>query len=324
MAEETKEELQEQPAVAEVADENNEANGANRPDGADRADEFIGYDRQEKLLRDEIERRKPESDADREKRERRERSKKIVAAFSNGMSALGNLWFTSQYAPNMYQHEKASQLAPLQRHYDKLKAEREANADKYLQFSLKLGDVENQRAATVREIEAQREKLRLANEAAKREADNYEWEKTLRPEKEAKEKAEREKAEREAVTAKAIADNAATLQGLKNKTEEAHASSYRASAAASAAGTVYGTFDGRMYTNQRDYEKAVYKAAREYNQRKGSDVVPVEWQEATEYGEKPHLYGAQDVAAQLEPLLAAERKAAQGKPAGKKKTGVNW
>lgn len=314
MAEETKEELQEQPATTE---------GVNGAAGADKAEELIGYDRQERLLRDEIERRKPESDADREKRERRERSKKIVAAFSNGMSALGNLWFTSQYAPNMYQHEKASQLAPLQRHYDKLKAEREANADKYLQFSLKLGDVENQRAATVREMEAQREKLRLANEAAKREADNFEWEKTLRPEKEAKQKAEREKAERDAVTAKAIADNAATLQELKNKTELAHASSYRASAAASAAGTVYGTFDGRTYANQRDYEKAVYKAAREYNKRKGSDVVPVEWQEATEHGEKPHLYSAQDVAAKLEPLLAAERKA-QGKSAAKKKTGVNW
>lgn len=44
----------------------------------------------------------PETDEQRKKRERREKSKKIIAAVTDGVRALSNLYFTTQYAPNMY------------------------------------------------------------------------------------------------------------------------------------------------------------------------------------------------------------------------------
>ena len=46
----------------------------------------------------------PETPEQRAKREKRERSKRIIGAVSDGLRAMSNLWFTSQYAPDMYNH----------------------------------------------------------------------------------------------------------------------------------------------------------------------------------------------------------------------------
>ena len=74
-----------------------------------------------------------------------------------------------------------SQQTPLQAQLDKLKAEREANADKYLQYSLKIGDLQNDRAKTLREMEAEQEKRKLAREKAQREQKEHGWLAALQP-----------------------------------------------------------------------------------------------------------------------------------------------
>ena len=207
------------------------------PEEQAKADAVAGTDSQIKTIQDwmDAEGNRPETEEQRKKRERREKSKKIIAAVSDGISALSNLFFTSQYAPNMYNHDKGSMMKPVNDRIEKLKAEREKNADKYLQFSLKLGDLENQRAATLRELEAQQERQKLAREKAQREAEAHGWLAALQPDKQREQAGKANKAEQEAITAQAEAEAAPEMQRAKLATERARKDSLDASAANSRA-----------------------------------------------------------------------------------------
>ena len=102
------------------------------PEEQAKADAVMGYDQQIETLRKAAEQYAPETPEQRKKRERREKSKRIIAAVSDGISALSNLFFTSQYAPNMYIPEKGSMMKPVNDRIEKLKAEREKKRDHIL------------------------------------------------------------------------------------------------------------------------------------------------------------------------------------------------
>lgn len=208
---------------------------ADKPAGVSPHNDTMGYDQQIAALQEAANRVKPETEEERKKRERREKSAKIVSAVSDGLQALSNLFFTTRGAPNMYDHKEASQLTPLQEKLEKLKAERQANADKYLQYSLKIGDAQNERAKTLREMEAEQEKQKLAREKAQREQEEHGWLAALQPDKKREQAGKATKAEQEAVTAKAEADNAPDLYKAKVDTEKARGEAQRASAASSRA-----------------------------------------------------------------------------------------
>jgi hypothetical protein len=208
---------------------------ADKPAGVSPHNDTMGYDQQIAALQEAANRLKPETEEERKKRERREKSAKIVSAVSDGLQALSNLFFTTRGAPNMYDHKEASQLTPLQEKLEKLKAERQANADKYLQYSLKIGDAQNERAKTLREMEAEQEKQKLAREKAQREQEEHGWLAALQPDKQREQAGKATKAEQEAVTAKAEADNAPDLYKAKVDTEKARGEAQRASAASSRA-----------------------------------------------------------------------------------------
>lgn len=199
------------------------------------ADAVMGYDQQIAALQEAANKTKPETEEERKKRERREKSKKIIAAVGDGLMALSNLYFTTRGAPNMYDHKTMSQQTPLQAQLDKLKAEREANADKYLQYSLKIGDLQNDRAKTLREMEAEQERRKLAREKAQREQEAHGWLAALQPDKLREQAGKATKAEQEGITAKAEADNAPDLYKAKVDTEKARGEAQRASAASSRA-----------------------------------------------------------------------------------------
>ena len=207
------------------------------PEQQQRVDATAGTDRQIKTIQDWIdsEENRPETPEERKKRERREKSKRIIAAVTDGISALSNLFFTTQYAPNMYNHEKGSMTTAEGKRLDQLKAEREKKRDQYLNFSLKLGDLENQRAATLRELEAQQERQKLAREKAQREAEAHGWLAALQPDKRREQKGKADRAEQEAITAQAEAEAAPELQQAKLATERARKGSLDASAANSRA-----------------------------------------------------------------------------------------
>ena len=208
---------------------------ADKPAGVSPHNDTMGYDQQIAALQEAANRVKPETEEERKKRELREKSAKIVSAVSDGLQALSNLFFTTRGAPNMYDHKEASQLTPLQEKLEKLKAERQANADKYLQYSLKIGDAQNERAKTLREMEAQQERSKLAREKAQREQEEHGWLAALQPDKQREQAGKATKAEQEADTAKAEADNAPDLYKAKVDTVKARGEAQRASAASSRA-----------------------------------------------------------------------------------------
>lgn len=203
------------------------------PEQQQRVDATAGTDRQIKTIQDwmDAEENRPETPEERKKRERREKSKRIIAAVTDGISALSNLFFTTQYAPNMYNHEKGSMTNAVGKRLDQLKAEREKKRDQYLNFALKLGDLENQRAATLRELEAQQERQKLAREKAQREAEAHGWLAELQADKRREQKGKADRAEQEAITAQAEAEAAPELQQAKLATERARKGSLDASAA---------------------------------------------------------------------------------------------
>lgn len=203
---------------------------ADNPAGVSPHNDTMGYDQQIAALQEAANRVKPETEEERKKRERREKSAKIVSAVSDGLKALSNLFFTTRGAPNMYDHKEASQLTPLQEKLEKLKAERQANADKYLQYSLKIGDAQNERAKTLREMEAQQERAKLAREKAQREQEAHGWLAALQPDKLREQAGKATKAEQEAITAEEEAKNAPALYKEKVKTERNRGRAYVASA----------------------------------------------------------------------------------------------
>lgn len=171
-----------------------------------------------------------ETDEERKKREKREKANRIISAVGDGVRALSNLYFTTRYAPNMYDHEKDSQFEKTNAWQEKLKAERDANKDKYLNYSLKIGDLLNARAKTLREAEAQAAKLKLAQEEAKRKAEQHKWLGELHDGKVREQNGKADMAEGKARTAQSEADNAQAYYGARVKTEQAKQKAHNASA----------------------------------------------------------------------------------------------
>lgn len=81
---------------------------------------------------------KPLSEEELKKLRRRQKVEGIISGISDAAQAVSNLIFTTQYAPNMY-NAKEGMSAKAKERFDKEKAQREADADKYLQYALTIG-----------------------------------------------------------------------------------------------------------------------------------------------------------------------------------------
>jgi hypothetical protein len=73
----------------------------------------------------------PPTEEDLEKERKKAKREKIFAAIGDGISALSNLYFTTRYAPNMYNHENA-QSAKVERKWQQLQADRDAQMNAYI------------------------------------------------------------------------------------------------------------------------------------------------------------------------------------------------
>ncbi len=262
------------------------------PEEQRRKDAVIGYDRQIAAINKAMEGLQPEeTDEQRRKRERREKAARIIGAVSDGIRAMSNLYFTSRYAPDMYSQEKGSQLKATDAWLDRLKAERDANRDRRLNYIFSLGNAENGRASALRELEAQREKAKLAREKAEREAEEHGWEANLQPSIRKKAEADARTASYKATTAKEEAENAPAMQRAKLRTETEKGSSYRESAKRSKAAAeknregfpVYGYVNGKkvVVDRMKDKEQAIAwsKHYNAYNPDDYNDVVVTEQDE---------------------------------------------
>ena len=73
----------------------------------------------------------PPTEEELERERKKAKREKIFAAIGDGISALSNLYFTTRYAPNMYNHENA-QSAKVERKWQQLQADRDAQMNAYI------------------------------------------------------------------------------------------------------------------------------------------------------------------------------------------------
>lgn len=196
----------EQPAETlqtKIAPPPTELPGVKKPN-----DELKALDEQIKMLKDAAAAYAPESAEDKRKRERKERAKKIIAASFDGISAMGNLYFASQGGLNTF-NPGSGAIASTMGAIGKAADERRANREQYERYALRAGELEERRAATVRELEAAAEKRRLQRAEEERAAEEHEWKRVLQPDV-----AERQRAEADYYR------NRATVSGYEAKSAE--------------------------------------------------------------------------------------------------------
>lgn len=114
-----------------------------------------------------------ESEEDKKKREKTERARRIISAVGDGLNALSNLYFTTQYAPSSYNPENSltkSTLASI----EKAKKDREENETKYYSAQDRLAKLQQlrqnallQRDKDNLESDYTKAKIRGANAQAK-------------------------------------------------------------------------------------------------------------------------------------------------------------
>lgn len=81
---------------------------------------------------------KPLTKEERKKLERKQRTEGIISGIADAATAMSNLFFTTQYAPNMY-NAKEGMSAKARERFDKAKAQRDADDDRYMKYALQLG-----------------------------------------------------------------------------------------------------------------------------------------------------------------------------------------
>lgn len=114
------------------------------------------YAELEDYIRGQMADAKPETPEERKKRERREKWEGIISGISDMGMALSNLFFTSQYAPNMY-NGKESLSKKAQERMEKAKAAREKNGDRYMNYALTLGKLKDADRDYQNKMEQQRQ-----------------------------------------------------------------------------------------------------------------------------------------------------------------------
>lgn len=72
-----------------------------------------------------------------EKERKKEKRERLFAAIGDGISALSNLFFTTQYAPNMYDPNKETNSEKVENYWTNLRKEREANRQRYVDGYIK-------------------------------------------------------------------------------------------------------------------------------------------------------------------------------------------
>lgn len=113
------------------------------PDSAPRSnDEGGGYNASSyaeliEQLQEHMKAIKPLSDEDLKRIRRKQRAEGIVSGIADAARAISSLAFASQYAPNMY-NLKGGMSAKAQERFDKAKAQRQADDDRYMNYALQL------------------------------------------------------------------------------------------------------------------------------------------------------------------------------------------
>ena len=239
---------------------------------------------------------KPPTQEELEKERKKQRREQIFAAIGDGISALSNLFFTTQYAPNMYRPTE-TQSEKTRKRWDKLTAERNANMTAYINGLMRARQADDtyndnerawQRQLGLDKIKQERDKAADARAEAKekRDAEMHDLNKQLRNNQITQAEYEAKKAEVEARYAPQLEQSKINRNKAAAGASNASASASRARAryydnGGSSGNRYYGEFQGKKYKTQADYEKAVLDAARDA----GVDIYDTEVTERNYKGE---------------------------------------
>lgn len=108
-----------------------------------------------------------------EKEKKKQKREAIVAAISDGVAAMSNLFFTTQYAPNMYDGKNTTS-EKLRIRYDKLLKDRQNNAYAYVNGLIGAKKADDAKADNERRWQQQLDNLQYRKERDKLADDRYE------------------------------------------------------------------------------------------------------------------------------------------------------
>lgn len=231
----------------------------------------LGYEEMFRLLNP----YKPLTPEELERERKKERREKTFAAISDGISALSNLYFTTQYAPNAFSGQGTASQRTKER-WDKLAAERNANMKAYLDGLARARLMDEEHDAREREWERQLGLDKLKREQAEAEE--------RRAEEEEKRKRElhplaMKKAEGDAQTAEAQAKYAEEYEQSRigrNKAAEGASNAAATASYARANGTGSGgagAESAELKAAYRYWESLTPKEKDEWRERNGRQKV---------------------------------------------------
>lgn len=237
-----------------------------------------------------------ELEGERKKRKRQE----MWAAIGDGVSALSNLYFTTQGAPNAYQAANNQSEAVRQR-WEKLSADREAKMKAYIDGltrarSLDKADERDTRE-WVRQLGLDQEMSKLRAQKDAREAEAHGWMAALQPDKQREQKGRAAKASADAlssaVKAQFAGEQEAAKLGLTNekrRTERAKQANQAAGARKSNAQAAAAKPEYVVYDQEGNVQRYHTKDAAEYAtlQNGTNGNISIEDEETTD---KPNEYG---------------------------------
>lgn len=263
-------------------------------------------DRSAQILRDAADRYEVEDEAARKKRERTERSRRVISAVSDGIRALANLWFTTKYAPNMYD-ESQSLLTREDALQEKLKKLRDDNQEAHDKAMERAAKLEAEKSTGLQDLAEKYAKGKNAREEVQRKRALFplQYEKAQYDAVGAGYKAD--KAMFDANKAEVQADNEPLNQqkqqellDAKTNKERQAAKHYRDMDLGKAR-----TFCGETYYNADDYKRAVKQKAAEYG-------IPYEQEMGTAYGSHKSPRDVDSVAAEVQSAWEEEQEGGWG------------
>ena len=105
----------------------------------------------------------PETPEQRMKREKQERTNKIIAGVGDMISAIANMYYTTKGAPNSYD-SKEGMTPKMQARYDQLQKEREAREKDYLSGLQRARQLDQQYNLSWQQLKEQRERWKAQDE----------------------------------------------------------------------------------------------------------------------------------------------------------------
>lgn len=170
------------------------------------------YEEVENFLNGQIHDYKPETSEETEKRERSEKQLGFLARVADG---LGTFHTAYSHARGVKPMDMPKMSAKATERYERAKAAREADKDRYFNYAFKLGQIRENEDKDRRAFEEQKQRMGLAADKGKREQEEHEWLAVLQPDKRREQAGRANKAESEAKTKAAEAKWAERVQGRK-------------------------------------------------------------------------------------------------------------